>query len=1233
MVGSGFSRGARNIRLGAADPPTWHELGKEMSKRLFPTDDKKDRAESASDTLLRLAQEYETAFGRANLHRFLQQQVRDDDLRPGGKHTRLLKLPWRDVFTTNWDTLLERARMSAKERGYSVVRNKDEIPLASPPRIVKLHGSFPAHFPLIFTEEDYRTYPTAFAPFVNTVQQAMMETVFCLIGFSGDDPNFLHWSGWVRDNLGTSAPKIYLAGYLGLSPHRRRMLEDRNVVPIDLAGHPKAGEWPKHLWHNYATEWILHTLERGRPYDVAEWPSPRSWQFLPISNCLIKPVVEITSDEPKCEPNVPQSDPEDLLGFVGTTIEVWSHNRSLYPGWLVVPAREHHQLHRVTGEWEPLILKTLPDLTPLQKLNATRELVWRREVLLDPISPELESAAEETLELIDCQNRTIDSVADLGADWGDIREAWRAVALALVTVARHHFDRDLFNQRIEALSPFLNDNPDVAHRIHHEHCLWATYSMDFEALEGLLRGWQTENCDPVWMMRKAALLAEACRHDEAAELIEHALVTVRGIPADERSVAGPSREGWALWSVARPENWQALLARWDELTPRKCNAFMEKHHIANAIKGDKANRDAPSFDLRRRRRTLRFPSYAYKYNRWVAARRAIRLSEVAGLPPFTEHMNVAADILGVAADELSTSEPEMAARLVLRTSTSDMDKVLQRILSRTRVAMMPADLVRELTEICKDMIKYALPRTVGTSVYDRMPVVMEALSRLVLRLEPEMVEVIFDRALEYYRNEHIARDHQLAHPLRGMLERSWEALPEDRRVSRILDLLSAPIVGMEGFEYPLFNHPDPGDLLLLPTIQTPPPTRTDDNEGRWQEIVSLLVRGLGAGGQARKRASRRLESVVFWKRLTEDESSRVAQALWSKKYTDPDDLPGGTLFLDWVFLLFPEPGPALAERRFRQKWLAASSVPRENAPSLDDILCQVGFAISGLKDHQQPLELSADECSYLTEVVKKWSDTPVPPTYPPPFQGPQEHTRRAIYGLSSILTKITIPEDEAEAIGEKLFKKLQKLNESDLPGLELIPGLTKAIPHRLDELMSAMKMGLVSDKAELAESALQGLCHWLGISGEEASRVEPPSDDLVREIGVIIATRRKVPLAEALAVAKWVFDYGSDAHRESIAEFALYGLNYLAEELRYDSAHDQDSDIDIDTVPKLRWHCAQLISLMEKHGYQDDPAVERWLKIIEDDPLPEVRYARSPVFTRQPEKGESIDDGLDSHTK
>ena len=100
-----------------------------------------------------------------------------------------------------------------------------------------------------------------------------METVFFLIGFSGEDPNFLNWSGWVRDNLGSSAPKIYLAGYLQLSQHRRRMLEERNVVPIDLAQHPQSNRWrEQNLHHRYATEWLLYILENGEPYDVTDWP-------------------------------------------------------------------------------------------------------------------------------------------------------------------------------------------------------------------------------------------------------------------------------------------------------------------------------------------------------------------------------------------------------------------------------------------------------------------------------------------------------------------------------------------------------------------------------------------------------------------------------------------------------------------------------------------------------------------------------------------------------------------------------------------------------------------------------------------------------------------------------------------------------------------------------------------------------------------------------------------------
>lgn len=1203
MVGSGLSRHALKIRPDAGEPPLWRDVVEEMSDKLYPQE--AGRA-SAADGHLRVAQEYETAFGRSDLHRFIQQTVRDGDFKPGDAQVRLLRLPWRDVFTTNWDTLLERACTSVPERAYSVVGNMDEIPLASRPRIIKLHGSLPAQFPLICTEEDYRTYPTKFAPFVNTVQQAMMETVFCLIGFSGDDPNFLQWSGWVRDNLGNAAPKIYLAGWLDLLPHRRRMLEDRNVVPIDLARHPKAGEWPEHLRHHYATEWILHTLERGQPYDVTSWPSLNAQEAKAIPTHL-EPVEVVTSDTPRKE--ISPSESQTALDSVQEVLGVWTHNRKLYPGWLVAPSSVQSRLSWKTREWEPHVLRTLPNLAPAERLNAVRELVWRRELLLEPVSSELETSAEEVLGLVDCQSRAIDGVADPNIEWATVRETWRNVALALVTAARHRFDRDVFGRRIEALSPFLQDAPEVDHRIRHERCLWAMYEMDFEALDGLLKDWRTENCDPAWVVRKAALLFETGQHNEAAELVKDALAAIRAMPADNSSLVGPSREGWALWLAAQFNNGQALSKRWNALAPQKCNAFMEMQYIADAIKGRGETRDAPAFDLGMRRGTRWTFSNA---NPQAWPYRAIRLSEVAGLPPSVDYTNVAEGILKLAAERLSTSVPEMAVRLVLRVCTYDQDEALLRILSRTRIAALPADSARALAEICERVIEYALPRMIDTSVrpifwIERMRVAMEMLSRLVLRLESDKARTLFDKALEFWRNQRVVESPLMGGPVRNLLQRSWEALSEECRNARIFDLLGAPIVGMDGFEAGFKNYPDTGELLQN---ELPVPARTRDNEGRWQTIISLLVRGLQAGGEARGRAALRIASLDLRERLTESEASQIAQALWNETYTGSDGLPGETLLYDWVFLLLPEPEPGMAKQRFRHKWLPPGRTSQETASSPHDILCQIGKAIAGLKVHQSPLALSEDEWSYLVEIIEHWLDMPIPSHGIPLFESQRrEPIVQAIDGLRSILTGVQIP----ETVGEKLYEKVQALNESNMPGFVLLAGLVKALPNRLAELAMLMRTGLASENEEMARNAVIGLHDWAMASAKAGSQVQSPPDDLIREIGIIIATRRKVSLEPSLQIAKWVFDEGNHAQKEAIRDLTLQGLGYLAEELRYDrEGHDPDED-----VPLLRWRCAQLARSMEMHGFQDAPAVTRWLEIAENGPLPEVRYAKRPAIARE----------------
>lgn len=229
MVGAGMSRNAVPRRAGRAAMPTWGELTSALIDRLYPAGSGDQRRREwlrkvvdATSVANRLAEEYVVAFNRHDLDALVRELVPDEEFDPGPLHRLLLELPWADVMTTNYDTLLERGADAVFGRRYTVVRTPQEIASASRPRIVKLHGSLPSNGPFILTEDDFRTYPRRYAPFVNLARQAVMENALCLLGFSGDDPNFLAWSGWVRDELAEYAPRIYLCGLLGLSTSQRR---------------------------------------------------------------------------------------------------------------------------------------------------------------------------------------------------------------------------------------------------------------------------------------------------------------------------------------------------------------------------------------------------------------------------------------------------------------------------------------------------------------------------------------------------------------------------------------------------------------------------------------------------------------------------------------------------------------------------------------------------------------------------------------------------------------------------------------------------------------------------------------------------------------------------------------------------------------------------------------------------------------------------------------------------
>ena len=211
-------------------------------------------------------------------------------------------------------------------------------------------------------------------------------------------------------------------------------------------------------------------------------------------------------------------------------------------------------------------------------------------------------------------------------------------------------------------------------------------------------GWQSEKVGKLktatqcgWM-RKAALLSEAGREEESESLTLRAIAGIGRIPVDDHSVAGPSREGWALWStiVLRIDKRYSI----DGATWRHKNVTLTQKRPKLPVHWRLATarviRQILILVHEIRRALDSGLEGAFQFRK---AYRAIRLSEIAGIPVATPDASPrranAADLVQTAAERLVVFDTELAARLVLQASTYDKDKALMRVLSRHSIALMP----------------------------------------------------------------------------------------------------------------------------------------------------------------------------------------------------------------------------------------------------------------------------------------------------------------------------------------------------------------------------------------------------------------------------------------------------------------------------------------------------------------------------------------------------------------
>lgn len=236
FVGAGFSLNADPINDQVkAKMPLWNDLLDEFCDKLgYKNEDMK-----YTDSL-DIAQDMADVYGRLRLDQMIQESMNDRLFKPSDVHKLLMELPWNNVFTTNYDTLLDRTCDIVNRRQYKIIHREEDLVLYDSnvydARLIKLHGSFDTQHPYIFTQEDYRTYPRKHSIFVNTVQQALIENTLCLIGFSASDPNFLRWIGWIHDNLGLDqSPNIYLITHEKMNDVRKKRLNKLKIEVVNIS--------------------------------------------------------------------------------------------------------------------------------------------------------------------------------------------------------------------------------------------------------------------------------------------------------------------------------------------------------------------------------------------------------------------------------------------------------------------------------------------------------------------------------------------------------------------------------------------------------------------------------------------------------------------------------------------------------------------------------------------------------------------------------------------------------------------------------------------------------------------------------------------------------------------------------------------------------------------------------------------------------------------------------------
>lgn len=1140
MVGAGFSRSFATTGDSRRVLPLWSDMAQCLAE---------DLDTSPNSDPLRLAEEYVAYFGREALDDLVRREVDDQSWIPGIKHRLLLELPWSDVLTTNWDTLLERAALDVHRPVYSVVHRQEELAVAKAPRIVKLHGTIGVTEHFIFTQEDYRRYPNRCAAYVNLARQVFIENELCLVGFSGDDPNFLQWTGWVRDNLATHARRIYLVGALSLAAGKRKYLESINVAPIDLS-EAVAGFDSPDAKHREALSLFLQELQSLKP--------PATWEWSPARKTL--------AIENDAEVHKRYSDADYAATLIAKRLAKLAEERETYPGWLICPLGQRSKVWSSVDPQPSAASVAKLDIASRVKLLC--ELSWRYSITYEAVPAWL---AQEMLRVCDPDSPSAPTYAQQVA-----------IATVLLRNCRLVSRPDAASVEAAAKSVLLRCQqyvPSAGNDIAYHDALVARDRFDFPKLRTATE--QIVPSDAVWKLRKASLFSEIGDFASGEPLIVEAyrelLIGSRHSPS---SVFIISRLAWAAWLLRAVE-----ITKSDKTLDELPSRFQEMH--CNPWDHVQQLRDATSKELERQRSDssvdplfkpghYRDNSKVVRFSSEVPSSLLIDgITSAAGIPVRWANVSLLGDSASRVA-QLSYVDDLQRFALAIRAANSESAEVLERVFSRLNIARMGQEQADHLLSRCTEAVNFWSARLASRPEKDslfalgRLRVFMEVLARVSVRAASQQAKEIFRHACQLGALPHM-RARWLFDVFRNLLEFSLSAVPSTEQHEVVIAALEFPLaseIAQEGAK----DWPNP-------VVETPgrrPPSSALDRR------IGAIIDAIVPVDDRCAPPLLRLLPLIHAKWLREEELQKIGEKLWRSA----SPLPNTGLLIS-ALLQLPALDHAAAQITVRKCLFEVSPEKKADAYLLQDMIWAA----------RPPIEQfpTAEQAVLIFDELVKWRE---PARRQNSFFGDVDDRTASLIGRALALS--TAPSLAAAALTKDRFDQLLRFCEQvDSPAaLIALPYFARVGSEVCEAVEKTLSERLLKASHSNVANAAFAIATWRNL--DDSPNVQRLITRLIHRLALLRdGLASGLEAVHQLLIGKFL----SEGEIKLLSE-ALPAI--------FDGVAYANPQVDSVSSSLIRAGCVRLAHDILQQ-LPDSSELQRILRDGREDALPEVRFAVAQI--------------------